>query len=99
MFVVTVRFNTTESGYADFLKLVRRNAQASLDSEAGCQRFDVCSAPDRNEVFLYEFYDDAAAFEAHKETAHYRYFAAASAKVVTVKEVRTYGLEQAIANG
>jgi len=92
MFVVTVRFQTTPADHAKFLTLITRNAAQSLDLEPGCQRFDVCSgAP--GEVFLYELYDNAAAFEAHKGMAHFKEFNDASAALVTGKQVAIYQLE------
>jgi quinol monooxygenase YgiN len=38
-------------------------------------------------VLLYEIYDDAAAFEAHKQTAHFAVFDRDSAPLVAAKEV------------
>lgn len=94
MFVVTVVFTTRPADHAAFLKLITHNAAQSLALEPGCRQFDVCTAPDRpGEVFLYELYDDTAAFEAHKSMAHFQNFDAASAPLVAGKVVRTYRLE------
>jgi quinol monooxygenase YgiN len=41
--------------------------------EPGCRQFDVCTDPGQPDtVFLYELYDDLAAFEAHQTMPHYK---------------------------
>jgi autoinducer 2-degrading protein len=52
-------------------------------AEPGCRRFDVLtdqSAPNR--FYLYEIYSDAAAIAAHRETSHYKQWAAAVAPMM-----------------
>lgn len=91
MFAVVVVFETKPEAGAAFLDLVRQNASASVRDEPGCRQFDVCADPDRpNDVFLYELYDDQAAFEAHKTTPHYISFDAATAPLIQSKQVRFY---------
>ncbi len=65
-----------QSGKRDaFLAVIRENARSSVQDEAGCQQFDVLvPEDDPDTVYLYEVYDDAAAFEAHRETPHYAKF-------------------------
>jgi len=93
MFVITVLF-TVQPGKADaFLPLMQKNARLSVETEPGCQRFDVCTAPqDDHTVFLYEVYDDHEAFEAHKRTAHYLDFVDKTDGLIATKTVRTYTL-------
>ena len=91
MFVVTVAFSHPEAARARFLELVAANAARSLADEPGCRRFDVCLDAG-GDVFLYELYDDAAAFEAHRAMPHYRDFIAASAPLGGAKRVATYML-------
>jgi quinol monooxygenase YgiN len=66
-------------GFAErFGELVLANAQASIEQETGCRRFDVLVEPLNGRRFvLYEIYDDEAAFEQHLRSPHYRSFAAA----------------------
>lgn len=91
MYAVTVLFRIKEPFRAEFAALMRANAQASLREEPGCRRFDVCSDPERpGEVFLYELYDDPAAFRAHLTTAHFRDFDARTAGMVEDKQVQTF---------
>ena len=92
MFAVTVSF-TLHAGAAErFRPLVEANARASVDTEDGCRRFDVCTDPSRpDQVFLYELYDDEAAFQAHMKTAHFTAFDGAVGGMVADKTVLTFG--------
>ena len=94
MFVVTVLFQIAPPHAADFQAAIRDNAVHSLADEPGCHHFDVCldaDAPD--EIFLYELYEDEAAFEAHKQTPHYTSFSDLTAPWVAAKTVRTFTLQ------
>lgn len=93
MHVVTVTFVVAPEHLEDFMALMIDNAKRSLSVEPGCQRFDVCKHPERtNEVFLYEIYEDAAAFDAHKKMPHYLEFSESVEPMVTSKSVQTYSL-------
>ena len=93
MFAVTVKLIVADGNVEGFLPLMRENATASLSDEPGCLRFDVCQHPDTpNEIFLYEIYQDAAAFEWHKGTPHYLKFSKATEHLMTSKTVKTYFL-------
>ena len=75
MFVVTVTFEIAADQAAAFLTRVCLQASDSLSNEDGCHRFDVCVDRERTErVFLYEIYADAAAFEEHMATPHFKAF-------------------------
>ena len=87
MLAVVVRIEVGPGRMPEFLPLVLQNARSSL-GEPACRRFDVLTDPDRpNAVLLYELYDDAAGFEAHKATPHYASFDAAAAPLLSFKEV------------
>ena len=89
MHVVTVEFRIESGQMERFLPLIQDNAKSSLADEPGCQVFDVCrdpAAPDA--VFLYEVYDDEAAFQAHLASPHYASFDAAANALVADKQVR-----------
>lgn len=89
MFVVCVEFRIVQGRIQDFLPVMRQQARNSLDLEPGCRQFDICRDPAIEEaVFLYELYDDAAAFQAHLDSAHFRAFDAAIADLVADKQVR-----------
>ncbi|KUP93370.1 putative quinol monooxygenase [Tritonibacter horizontis] len=93
MYVVTVTFTLLPGCLTEFLPLMVENARRSLAEEPGCQQFDVCTARARSpadEVFLYEIYDDEAAFAAHLDSAHFKAFDAAVAGFVAAKDVRLF---------
>lgn len=89
MFAVTVTFRVHPGRTDAFLPLVVENARVSLAEEQGCRQFDVCR--DGAEVFLYEIYDDRAAFDAHLLTEHFLAFDKAATDLVADKQVRVFG--------
>ena len=87
-YAVCVTFRLHEGSAEAFRPLMLENARTSLAVEPGCQRFDVLTDPGRpGEVFLYELYDDRAAFDAHLASAHFRAFDAQVAGMVAEKRV------------
>ena len=88
MFAVCVTFRIAPGRMDEFLPLMVGNARLSRHEEPGCRHFDVCR--DGDEVFLYEVYDDRAAFDAHLASAHFRAFDAAVERMVADKQVRLY---------
>lgn len=95
MFAVTVTFTTRTGNMAAFLPLVRAQAANSLRLEPACHRFDVWTDVARpDEVFLYEIYQDAAAFDAHLASAHFKRFAEETAPMVSDKQVVTWSNEE-----
>ena len=88
MYAVTVTLTIKEGQMDDFLPLMLQNARASRGSEPGCQQFDVCR--DGDQAFLYELYDDCAAFDSHLASAHFQQFDLAAANMVTDKEIRLF---------
>jgi len=93
MFVVCVDFEIEPGQTEVFMAAVRTNAEQSFNQEVGCQQFDVCQ--DRqfpNSIFLYEVYDDEAAFEIHKLTPHFGTFNQAIGGIVVNKVIRILNL-------
>lgn len=87
-YVVTVTFRIVEGQMERFMPPMLVNAATSLEAEPGCRQFDVCTIADRPDaVFLYEVYDDRAAFEAHLASDHFKVFDAAVAPLIAAKEV------------
>lgn len=75
MFVITVHFEITAGHEQEFARAVLTQAQNSLDREQDCHVFDVCVALEApGSFFLYEQYTDAAAFESHCASAHFKSF-------------------------
>jgi quinol monooxygenase YgiN len=89
MYVVIVDFTVKPEHLAAFMPAMVANAHASRSREPGCRQFDVCVAPDdRSAIFLYEIYDDKAAFDAHLATAHFKEFNDKTAPWIAAKKVR-----------
>lgn len=93
MFLVAVTFQITPAHAAEFAARVAQQATDSL-TETGCQRFDVWQAPGNlAKIFLYEIYDDRAAFDVHLASAHFKAFDAEVAGWVVDKSVETATLQ------
>ena len=72
MFSLTVQLVVRPGDREEFLAAITANAEASVRDEPGCHRFDVSAVEDDvNRFVLYELYDDAEAFEAHKRAPHF----------------------------
>jgi autoinducer 2-degrading protein len=90
--VILVEFLVKPAFVQRFTRLIRANAKASVEREPGCRRFDVLLAPDDPCRFvLYEIYDDAAAFDRHIGTRHFKAFAAATEGQIDERSVRRLG--------
>jgi autoinducer 2-degrading protein len=65
----------------------------SLEREPRCREFDVSHDPvDPGSFFLYEVYDDQAAFKAHCETQHFADFSILVEPWTESKKVLMYEL-------
>jgi quinol monooxygenase YgiN len=96
MFVVTVVFKVKADQVEVFRKAVLQQAKNSLKKEKTCRRFDVCfddARPQR--IFLYEIYDDSAAFDRHRETDHFKNFNEVSAPLLEGRTVDVWSLQSA----
>jgi autoinducer 2-degrading protein len=89
MYVVVVDFSVKPERLAQFMPLMLENARLSRETEPGCRVFDVCADPkEKTSIFLYEVYDDRAAFDAHLASAHFKRFDAAVGEMLAAKAVR-----------
>jgi quinol monooxygenase YgiN len=88
MYIVTVTFVTRPDAFDGFLEKVQAQARNSFKLEPDCLQFDVCLPEETGHtVFLYEVYTDAAAFQAHLATAHFKTFNEATSDMVLSKDV------------
>ena len=90
MYVVTVLFEPKPERVEAFRAAMLANAKVSRETEPGCRQFDVCVEADTGRTFLYELYDDRAAFEAHLAAAHFKAFDTAVRDWIARKDVRVY---------
>jgi quinol monooxygenase YgiN len=88
MYVNAVDLDIIPTERENFVAAIKENGAAAA-KEPGCYRFDIVNlASDPNHFFLYEVYENEAALKAHRETDHFKKFAAAAAKMVAKREVR-----------
>lgn len=90
MIAVTVTFKLKPGTHDQFLPLMLENARTSLANEASCLQFDVCLGDDPGDIFLYEVYSDAAAFQLHLESPHFKAFDKAISDMVASKQVHVF---------
>ena len=91
LYIVTVEFVAQQEYAAAFRTAIVENARASREHERGCRQFDVALDPAQPAtIFLYEVYDDRAAFDAHLATPHFRAFDTLTIGWIAVKSVRCY---------
>ena len=87
--VIYVDFTVKQGAVERFRELILANARHSLRDEPGCRRFDVlASAEAPRRIVLYEIYEDAAAFDFHVTTPHYKVFAAAAESLLETRSVQ-----------
>jgi len=94
MFIVTVNYAIKPESRELFRAAILKNAAASLREEPGCRQFDVSFSEDGLKCFLYEKYDDEAAFAAHRATPHFSAFAAATQEATEGKSLATFQLAE-----
>ncbi len=91
MYVVTVEFTIAPAQWSAFVPLMLENATRSREDEPGCRQFDVCTeAAKPHVVYLYELYDDRAAFDAHLASAHFKSFAQATQAMIEQRVIGTW---------
>ena len=91
MYVIAVDFFIKPRHVTEFMTAMVENSRASREREPGCRQFDVCVDPnDPHVIFLYELYDDRAAFDAHLASPHFKAFDARVSPLVERRSVRSY---------
>ncbi|MEO9460769.1 MAG: putative quinol monooxygenase [Lentilitoribacter sp.] len=91
MYVVCVTFNIKNEYIDQFMPLMLNNANTSFEREPECQQFDVCVDENiKSIVFLYEIYNDKAAFQDHLASPHFKEFDAAVGDMISDKKVQIF---------
>ena len=73
-----------------FLAALKTNGAESV-KEPGCREFNILvSQKDPNHVLIFEVYDDAAAAQAHRETDHFKKYAATIKDLFVKRDVRPF---------
>ena len=82
MYVIIAPIQIKAGCKQQFMDAIVPDAIGSVNDEPGCRRFDVIQdAGDENRVWLYEVYDDEAAFQAHTQAPHFIKFRDATADI------------------
>ncbi len=88
MLIVVARYVVTAGHESTVVRLLRKNAEASR-TEPGCLEFSVYQEiDDPRTVLLYERYTSEDAFQAHRQTPHFKDII--EAQVVPLLDERTW---------
>jgi autoinducer 2-degrading protein len=89
MDILLVEVSVKPERLADFLDLIKYDAEHSENDEPGCLRFDVLQdTEDQHKFYYYEVYKDEAARMAHRETPHFKKYTEESADMMAGPVVR-----------
>jgi autoinducer 2-degrading protein len=92
MIILHVTIQVKPEHVAEFLEVARYDADHSESDEPGCLRFDVIQDRDvANRFYFYEVYLDEAALAAHRETAHFKYYADKTQSWLAAPPERRFG--------
>jgi autoinducer 2-degrading protein len=92
MVVLHVTVQVKPEHAAEFLEVVRYDAEHSEKDEPGCLRFDVIQdREDPNRFYFYEVYRDEQALEAHRQTPHFKYYLEKSQAWLAAPPERRFG--------
>jgi autoinducer 2-degrading protein len=71
-----------------YLAAIKENSMAAIQ-EPGCKEFDILVlADDPNYLFLFEVYENEAAFQTHRASEHFKKYAALTANMVAKRVAR-----------
>jgi autoinducer 2-degrading protein len=88
LYVNAVDIDVVPGKIENYLAAIKEVGAASIKSESGCSEFDITvSQKDPNHLFIFEVYENAAAFDAHLKSDHYKKYAATAKDVVAKREV------------
>jgi len=88
-FAIFVTIKLKPGSGTAFRPLILENAEASVREEKTCLQFQVLTAEDDPDTyFFYEVYSDAAALDAHRETAHYKKFRSGTEAMVADRSIQ-----------
>jgi autoinducer 2-degrading protein len=92
MIILHVTIQVKPEHVAEFLDVVRYDAEHSEQDEPGCLRFDVIQdRDDAKRFYFYEVYRDEAALAAHRETPHFKHYAEKTKDWLAAPPERRFG--------
>ncbi len=87
-YINAVDLDIVPSEREKFLSAIEEDAAETI-KEPGCLQFDVLMLTnDPNHLFLYEVYENEAAFRAHRETDYFKRYEATTATMVARRMTR-----------
>jgi quinol monooxygenase YgiN len=87
-YINVVDLDIVPAEFEKFKEAIKENGAATV-KEPGCRQFDILVlASNPNHVFLYEVYDNEAAYKAHRETDHFKKYFATTANMVAKRDPR-----------
>ena len=90
LLINAVEYDIVPGQVDNFLAALKENGAASV-KEPGCREFDIAvSQKDPNHVLIFEVYNDATAAQAHRETDHFKKYAATTKDMIAKREVRSF---------
>jgi autoinducer 2-degrading protein len=88
LFINAVDVDVVPGQIDNFLAALKENGAASV-REPGCREFNITvSQKDPNHVFIFEVYDNAAAVEAHRQTDHFKKYAATTKDLAAKRDIK-----------
>lgn len=93
MFALAARIQIKPEHRDEFIQAMLADAKGSVENEPGCLGFNIVQdADDPNRLHLFELYTDAAAFEAHKQTPHFKTWLETTANWLAAKPEMATGM-------
>jgi (4S)-4-hydroxy-5-phosphonooxypentane-2,3-dione isomerase len=87
LYINAVDIDVVPGQIDDYLAAVKENGAAAVKQEPGCREFNITvSQKDPNHVFIFEVYDNAAALDAHRQTDHFKKYAALTNEMVAKRD-------------
>jgi (4S)-4-hydroxy-5-phosphonooxypentane-2,3-dione isomerase len=88
LYVNAVDLDIVPAERGSYLAAIKENSMAAIQ-EPGCRQFDILVLDgDPNHLFLYEVYDNEAAFKTHRASEHFKKYAALTANMVAKRVTR-----------
>jgi quinol monooxygenase YgiN len=87
MFVVIVKMQVKPELVGEFADAIVKNAEASVERDWGCVRFDVLQQQDDPTLWiLYEVYEKEQAWVDHRASAHFLAFKEVGDRAIVTRE-------------
>ena len=87
LYINAVDIDVVHGQIGNYLAALKENGAAAVKQEPGCHEFNITvSQKDPKHVFIFEVYDNAAALDAHRQTDHFKKYAAITKEMVTKRD-------------